>query len=427
MRGSTAGLADGVIAPPESVHATFLHFIDIAFSTMIVAPSVILYWRGTWNLTGLFLFPRNPQIGAIISLSVGFLGHLVFNIFQEKIKKNLHPDKHRITYLMCSRIYTYVYGFACVNCWRGVWILMEHHVPFILSTVFTITFVAAISLVFMKGMRNICATPFSIASDHSMQYFNVPTYFKTSAQDPGLYILDCAFSVLVIGTLVVFVWRGTWVMCDLIIYPDDLRMTAWGSLVIGYGIVALTFAMQSLMRWACDRLKGFWRVAAADIFLFLSFIGTVNVWRGVWQLCDLYFLKGSPVLSNAMTHSCAFLLLALLNCSNSVIVRGVYIDAEEPAGQCVIFPVYYIRLFFQKERTKKQQRLIDALEKLDHNKTTEALLPDKTGKTPIILPMNNTTNIHQRSIELQAMLSDVENVNEKSQNGEHMILRSAKD
>lgn len=205
--------------------------------------------------------------------------------------------------------------------------------------------------------------------------------------------------------------------------------------------------MQSLMRWACDRLKGFWRVAAADIFLFLSFIGTVNVWRGVWQLCDLYFLKGSdeksyenevyfrmsffadsPVLSNSMTHSFAFLLLALLNCSNSVLVRGVYIDAEEPAGQCVIFPVYYIRLFFQKERTKKQKRLIDALEKVDHNKTTEALLPDKTSKTPIVLPMNNITNIHQRSIELQAMLSgDVENVNEKTQNGEHLILRSAED
>lgn len=52
-----------------------------------------------------------------------------------------------------------------------------------------------------------------------------------SAQDPGLYILDCAFSVLVIGTLVVFVWRGTWVICDLVIYPDDTRMTAWSSLV----------------------------------------------------------------------------------------------------------------------------------------------------------------------------------------------------
>lgn len=50
----------------------------------------------------------------------------------------------------------------------------------------------------------------------------------------------------------------------------------------------------------------------------------------------------------------------MLNCSNSILVRGVYIDAEEPGGQCVIFPVYYIRLFFQKERTKKQRRLRDA-------------------------------------------------------------------
>ncbi len=213
--------------------------------------------------------------------------------------------------------------------------------------------------------------------------------------------------------------------------------------------------MQSLMRWACDRLKGFWRVAAADLFLFLSFIGTVNVWRGVWQLCDLYFMKGldhrnkknrqpnllladiffsflfvvvtdSPILSNSMTHSFAFLLLALLNCSNSVLVRGVYIDAEEPAGQCVIFPVYYIRLFFQKERTKKQKRLIEAME---HNKNAEALLPDKANKNLLnTLPMNNISNIHQQSNELQAMLSDVENVNEKNpQNGEHLILRSAED
>lgn len=61
---------------------------------------------------------------------------------------------------------------------------------------------------------------------------------------------------------------------------------------IGYGIVALTFALQPLMKWTCDRLTGFWRVAACDAFLFLSFVGTVNVWRAVWQLFDLYFLPG---------------------------------------------------------------------------------------------------------------------------------------
>lgn len=53
----------------------------------------------------------------------------------------------------------------------------------------------------------------------------------------------------------------------------------------------------------------------------------------------------------------------MLNCSNSVLVRGVYIDGAELGGQCVIFPVYYIRLFFQKERTKKQHRQLRDAEK----------------------------------------------------------------
>lgn len=66
------------------------------------------------------------------------------------------------------------------------------------------------------------------------------------------------------------------------------------------------------------------------------------------------------LISNLITHGVSIVFLAMLNCSNSVLVRGVYIDAEEPGGQCVIFPVYYIRLYFQKERTKKQRRMHDA-------------------------------------------------------------------
>ena len=64
----------------------------------------------------------------------------------------------------------------------------------------------------------------------------------------------------------------------------------------------------------------------------------------------------TPKLSNWCSHIVSLTLLILLNCSNSVIVRGVYIDAEEPAGECVVFPCHYLRLFFHKERTKKRHR-----------------------------------------------------------------------
>lgn len=73
----------------------------------------------------------------------------------------------------------------------------------------------------------------------------------------------------------------------------------------------------------------------------------------------------------------------MLNCSNSVLVRGVYIDAEEPGGQCVIFPVYYIRLFFQKERTKKLRRLRDAEKGVEPQ--TELLEKSATKNQPQIV------------------------------------------
>lgn len=170
-------------------------------------------------------------------------------------------------------------------------------------------------------------------------------------------------------------------------------------------MTAVTFSLQPLVRWTCDRLTGIWRVIVADLFLFFSFIGTINVWRGVWQLLDHYFLPGTTgmvtglgallvgttflfdqpftenrLLSNWITHVASLLLLILLNCSNSVLVRGVYIDAEEPAGQCVVFPVYYIRLFFQKERTKKQRKILESLNRAEFN---NVVIVDKKPNTKV--------------------------------------------
>lgn len=52
-----------------------------------------------------------------------------------------------------------------------------------------------------------------------------------ASSDPGFYFIDCAFSVLIIGTLVIFVWRSMFALCDLLIYPTDLNLSAWCSLV----------------------------------------------------------------------------------------------------------------------------------------------------------------------------------------------------
>lgn len=124
-----------------------------------------------------------------------------------------------------------------------------------------------------------------------------------------------------------------------------------------------------------------------------------------------------PFLSNILTHSVAFVLLAMLNCSNSVLVRGVFVDAEEPAGQCAIFPVHYVRLFFQKERTKKRQRMLDALEKGDLSKE----LLEKSEK-----PQPQIVKSSSKSVEITVTVNNrpkLENGYEKEHflNGDHKI------
>ncbi|KAL7044166.1 hypothetical protein ACKWTF_001810 [Chironomus riparius] len=283
--------------------------------------------------------------------------------------------------------------------------------------------VCFIPLVMMRSVRNLVAPPVLIITDSKEFAFNFPTRYRIDGtREPGLYIFDCLFSVLVIGSLVVFVWRGLWVLLDLKLFPEDPTLSAWASLIIGYAIVGITFSIQPIMKWACEKLEGFWRIIIADIFLFVSFIGTVNVWRGIWALLDIYFLPDNKLLSDWLTHGVSLVLLILLNCSNSVLVRGVYIDAEEPAGQCVIFPVYYIRLFFQKERTKKQKRLNETTDKIDHNNTVLLIEKPQMNHSLCDGDMKVKYNIPDDvKLTNNEFSSESDTINERS-NDEHRIL-----
>lgn len=52
-----------------------------------------------------------------------------------------------------------------------------------------------------------------------------------ASNQPGFYFIDCAFSVIVIGTLVVLVWRSLWVLFDVLIFPGDPILSAYYSVV----------------------------------------------------------------------------------------------------------------------------------------------------------------------------------------------------
>lgn len=183
MRGSTAGLAEGVIKPSKNVHETFLDILDCLFVSFIITPLVLLYWRGTWNLMGIVLEPFSEMARAYCSLLIGIIGHLFFTMFQDNFKKTFHPDKHRMTYYLFSRFYTMIYGIVCVNGWCGGWFLIDHYAGYDLKLCIGLTLGAVIALSLLKALRNISSVPFGINIDQLDGYFRCSTMFKKSVRD----------------------------------------------------------------------------------------------------------------------------------------------------------------------------------------------------------------------------------------------------
>lgn len=119
--------------------------------------------------------------------------------------------------MIVSRIYTAVYGFICVNGWRGPWAIFDiyggtPHVP----TLIGITVVGSVVLVFCKGLRNISSTPFGVSTDHSKGYFVAPTMFKSSVREKSakIYELERYFVLCNNHWILEFKGKNYWSDCD---------------------------------------------------------------------------------------------------------------------------------------------------------------------------------------------------------------------
>ncbi|XP_017467953.1 PREDICTED: uncharacterized protein LOC108360252 [Rhagoletis zephyria] len=274
----------------KSLHELFLEILDAVLSCVIVAPCVIAYWRGTWELMGILMFPRSIPLSALMSFLIGGLGHFFFTVTQSMFRNYINPDNRRLTYYVISRSYTALFGIVCVNMWRGSWILCDWLTSAdSLVIISAVTFVSIMFLISTRTVRNLGAAPYSVTMDHKSDYFDVDTMFKIPGfHQPGLYVLDTLFSVFVIGTLVVIVWRGVWGIMDITFYPFDRKKSSWSSLMLGYITVFITFVIKPIIRCVCKKMDGILKLVICDMFYFLMFFGAVNVWRGIWNLLDIY-------------------------------------------------------------------------------------------------------------------------------------------
>jgi len=162
------------------LHYAILTILDTIFSAFVAAPAVVGYWRGTWELSDFYVYPDEPVFSSFASITIGFTGLFAFSVLQHGLVNVLHPDKHRLSYYLGSRFYTGVFGFCCVNAWRGVWKALDIYTELTPGTVSATTIVSLLALGIMRAVRNVSAPPFSLVLDSCPGYFEVQTMFRVN-------------------------------------------------------------------------------------------------------------------------------------------------------------------------------------------------------------------------------------------------------
>lgn len=196
LRAGAAGMSlDTVAKSSNRLHYVILSVLDTVFCALVAAPMVVGYWRGTWGLSDLYVYRDEPAFSSLTSIAIGFVGLFAFSVLQHGLDDALHPDKHRLSYYLCSRLYTGVFGICCVNAWRGAWKALDIYTEQTAGTVFATTTVSLLALGVMRAIRNVSASPFSLCLDSCPGYFEVQTMFRISVSSRRIAPRVCRFPI----------------------------------------------------------------------------------------------------------------------------------------------------------------------------------------------------------------------------------------
>jgi len=113
-------------SPTRSYGALALFLVDNLLSAVVIGPLVVCYWRGTWELLDVFLFPDDKAASGWTCTAVGNVGLLCLVYAQKPLARWIHADR-TLHWVLGYHAYTYVLGALNVCHWRGVWLLLDHY------------------------------------------------------------------------------------------------------------------------------------------------------------------------------------------------------------------------------------------------------------------------------------------------------------
>ncbi|CAH1792614.1 unnamed protein product [Owenia fusiformis] len=136
-------------------------------------------------------------------------------------------------------------------------------------------------------------------------------------RDYLLFVVDVLISCAILTPLSVAFWRGTWMLINFYILPNDAEIRGWLNIGIALVLITAAYFLDGTFKHHIKKLQinnNFCNkiivVLFTRVYTYVFAVSNVSHWTGVWELCTIYL--GKTWLGTIIPACSAAVLLMLL-------------------------------------------------------------------------------------------------------------------
>ena len=272
--------------------------LNLIIILCFITPAVINYWRGTWYILDLFVFPNDKVLSASLTFTASFGTISLLMLVEDYIKEFLDGRKARKGLYL---VLIYLLAFLSVASWRGLWMMLDLYTTTALTSAIVSHVVGFLIVLCTKTSSSIVAIPGYCASERHIdlsksilegkKYLRIRT---TACADINTRMLNSFVTVFIIGGAVICYWRGTWLIIATTMVSPTNNVISWATLAgLGYAVVTMCYCLSEFI--TTIKLPPPYSVLSRSleqVFVYILGFGIVASWIGIWHLMDIYLLPG---------------------------------------------------------------------------------------------------------------------------------------
>jgi len=340
-----------------------LRAADSALALLVFFPSLVVYWRGSWDLISAIIYPGREPLCYWVQTAIGCC--TVFDYYLCPVLNKYITPQNKKTYFILSRLFLIWHGALYMFIWRGVWGLGDYYVTREPNWALLQLIIILAILISLRCLRHTIWPPFITAMDKNAEIFVAANRFGVEPERSSfLYFLDASFTCLFITPVAVTAWRCQWAIIDGVFFPGDSWIYDFDSpealksdiVCAASGMVgcALIFALQEAFGAVSTKLEKagrYWaKLIWEDFTYLLIFLVMTVIWHGFWNLCIRYCIT-DPFTGGLVNHCIGTVLLLVPGVFSLVGACGCAVDGFDIGGDA-FFPVNYCSILVLLKRLK---------------------------------------------------------------------------